>query len=253
MRVFAVSDVHIDYAENRQWLFGLSKTDYKNDILILAGDITNNIPVIIKAFVSLKNCFKEVLYIPGNHDLWVSRRNNIRNSIDNFHLIKTVASNCGVRMEPAHFKTLSIIPLFGWYDYSFGEPSEKIFDIWIDYTACQWPEGYDEISVTRYFIAMNEPYLNLKNDFIISFSHFVPRIDVMPSFIPENKKILYPVLGTVLLEKQIRQISPNIHIYGHSHVNTRAHFNNTEYINNAYGYPSETMITAKRLLKIYEM
>jgi predicted phosphodiesterase len=253
LRVFAISDVHIDYNENRKWLFGLSKDDYRDDVLILAGDITNNISAIIKAFVALKNCFKEVLFIPGNHDLWVNHSNNSRNSIDNFYLIKKITANCGIKMEPYHFKSLSIVPLLGWYDYSFGIPSEKIYDMWIDYKACEWPEGYDEISITRLFISMNEPHLNVKNDFIISFSHFVPRIDVMPSFIPDYKRILYPVLGTELLEKQIRQLNSNIHIYGHSHVNTRGYFGNIEYINNAYGYPSETIITKKKLVQIYDI
>ncbi|MBN2402378.1 MAG: metallophosphoesterase [Spirochaetes bacterium] len=253
MRVFAVSDVHIDFAENRKWLFGLSKNDYKNDVLILAGDITSNISAIIKAFVALKICFKEVLFIPGNHDLWANHSNNNRNSIDNFRLLLKIAGNCGIKMEPVHFNTLSIVPLFGWYDYSFGKPSEKIFDIWMDYTSCEWPEGFDEISIARYFVSMNEPFLDIKNDNIISFSHFVPRIDVMPSFIPKHKRILYPVLGTSLLEEQIRRLGSKIHIYGHSHVNTRGYLDNIEYINNAYGYPSETIITSKKLLEIYDI
>ncbi len=252
MRVFAVSDVHIDYIENRKWLFGISGNDFKDDILILAGDITNNISVTIKALVYLKKCFREVLFIPGNHDIWVNHSNNNRNSIDNFELLKKISANCGIKMEPFHFNGLSIVPLLGWYDYSFGQPSRKIYDIWIDYAACEWPAGYNEKSITDHFISLNEPFLNVKNDFIISFSHFVPRIDVMPSFIPIHKRILYPVLGTDLLEKQIRRLGSKIHIYGHSHVNTRGFIGNIEYINNAYGYPSETIITAKKLLKIYD-
>jgi hypothetical protein len=126
LRVFAISDIHIDYNENKKWLYDLSRSDYIEDILILAGDITSKMSSIIKAFVALKKRFKEVLFIPGNHDLWINRKNNTRNSLDNFFLIKTIAGNCGIRMEPAHFGPLSIIPLYGWYDYSFGKPSEKI-------------------------------------------------------------------------------------------------------------------------------
>jgi predicted phosphodiesterase len=253
LRVFAVSDVHIDYVENRKWLFSLSENDYRDDVLILAGDITSNISAVIKALVYLKKCFMEVLFIPGNHDIWVNHSNNNRNSLDNFQLLKKIAFNCGIKMEPYHFASLSIVPLFGWYDYSFGKPSRKIYDIWIDYAACEWPEGYDEKSITRHFISMNESFLKVKNDFIISFSHFVPRIDVMPSFIPVHKRILYPVLGSDLIEKQIRSLGSNIHIYGHSHVNARGFIDNIEYINNAYGYPSETIITAKKLVKIYDI
>ncbi|MBN2038678.1 MAG: metallophosphoesterase [Spirochaetes bacterium] len=251
MRIFTVSDIHIDFKENRRWLYGLSRKDYKDDILILAGDITNRTLTFIRALIALKNRFKEVLYVPGNHDLWVSRKTG-RDSIDNFNLIKTIARNCGVIMEPLHLDKLSIVPLFGWYDYSFGKPSAQLYDIWMDFSACKWPEGQDEVSITRYFTEMNESFLNVKNEYVISFSHFVPRIDLMPPFIPGDKRIVYPVLGTNLLEEQIRRLMPDIHVYGHSHVNIKRKIDNIVYINNAYGYPSETRISMKKLIKIHE-
>jgi predicted phosphodiesterase len=253
LRIFAVSDIHIDYGENKKWLFNISKSDYTDDILILAGDITSRMPVIIKAFTFLKNSFKEVMYIPGNHDVWINKAASSRNSLDNFNLIRIIADNCGIQMRPVSFEKLSIIPLFGWYDYSFGAPSENIYDIWLDFTACEWPEGFDEISITKYFISLNEEFLNIKNEFIISFSHFLPRIDIMPSFVPQDKRIIYPVLGTNLIEDQIRKLSSDIHVYGHSHINNRIELDGTVYINNAFGYPSERMITSKKLLKIYDI
>ncbi len=45
MRVFALSDIHIDYHENEQWLSRLSSMDYQEDILILAGDVTDNLRI----------------------------------------------------------------------------------------------------------------------------------------------------------------------------------------------------------------
>jgi predicted phosphodiesterase len=253
LRIFTVSDIHIDYKENAQWFFGLSKNDFTDDILILAGDVSSNMQTVIKAFVSLKSCFKEVLFIPGNHDIWCKQKNNKRNSFENYALIRTIAQNCGIIMEPAHFNSLTIIPLSGWYDYSFGEPSEELFDMWVDYSACKWPEGYDMAGITKTFIAMNSGYESISNEFLISFSHFVPRIDVMPYFIPQHKKIIFPVLGTVLLENIIRELEVDMHIYGHTHVNNNVTIDGVNYINNAYGYPSEKRITSKRLLKIHEI
>jgi len=37
MRVFAISELHIDYAVNREWLQQLSLDEYRDDLLILAG------------------------------------------------------------------------------------------------------------------------------------------------------------------------------------------------------------------------
>ena len=254
MKVFAISDIHVDFEENFRWFSNLSCFDYQNDILILAGDITHIIPLFEKTLKNLRDRFLEVLFIPGNHDLWV-QRSHVKHSLEKLQLIKAITSNCGIRMEPLHLPSLSIIPLFGWYDYSFNQPSQEIFNTWADYVACKWPKNYDEKKITLYFIAMNEPFITPNNagQFIISFSHFLPRIDLMPSYIPYEKRNIYPVLGTALLEKQIRQLGSKIHIYGHSHVNNQVIKNDILYINNAFGYPYENLITAKQLKCIFEI
>jgi Icc-related predicted phosphoesterase len=114
------------------------------------------------------------------------------------------------------------------------------------------PEGNDVREIASCFAEMNERKLNTTNRTVISFSHFVPRIDVMPSYFSKERRVLYPVLGTELLEKQIRSLRPAIHVYGHSHVNRRVPIEGVCYINNAFGHPGETRITAKQLLCIWE-
>jgi Icc-related predicted phosphoesterase len=251
LRVFTTSDIHIDFEENYKWFNSISDYDYKDDILILAGDIIDKISKINSAFKILKSKFSRVSYVPGNHDLWV-HSDGIKDSIDKFNIIKKSANENGIDMEPVNIGTLSIVPLLGWYDYTFGSPVDDLLKSWSDYVACKWPENYNETDITLYFISLNESFLNIKNNFIISFSHFLPRIDIMPSFIPPKKRILYPVFGTTLLEKQIRKLKSNIHIYGHSHLNMQINLDNTIYINNAYGYPYEKKISSKRLKCIYE-
>jgi predicted phosphodiesterase len=55
------------------------------------------------------------------------------------------------------------------------------------------------------------------------------------------------------LDTQLRQLGSTLHIYGHSHVNRRIDIDGITYINNAFGYPQETRITAKQLLCIHTM
>lgn len=253
MRVFAVSDIHVDFEENLRWLQNLSRADYTEDLLILAGDVTDSPVLFEKAMQDLRERFQEVLFTPGNHDLWVNRSPIVPNSLEKFCLIRKIATNSGILMEPLHQGPLSIVPLYGWYDYSLAEPTLETFESWVDFIACKWPEGFDEKRITQHFTAMNEPFLNNTNQFVISFSHFLPRIDLMPSFIPANKQNIYPVLGTTLLETQIRRLGSGIHVYGHSHVNTHSVKDNILYINNAFGYPYETMITAKQIKCVYEI
>lgn len=250
MRIFAVSDIHIEYEENRKWLSNLTLYDHQEDFLILAGDIANQISLIVFAFKEFKKRFSEVFYVPGNHELWTFHHNG-KNSIEIFGLIEELAHNYGISMKPGQLGSLSIIPLFGWYDYSFGQPSDELMRMWCDYPACKWPDGFDEYRIARYFTSKNENFLHIKNHFIITFSHFLPRIDVMPAYIPPDRRIIYPVLGTSLIESQIRHLGSQIHVYGHSHLNRQVLMDNTLYVNNAFGYPYEKKITDKRIKCIY--
>lgn len=252
MKIFAISDIHIDFRPNRRWLHELSLADYRDDILILAGDVSDRLPLLIEGFEALKRRFREVLFVPGNHDLWVRRERGV-NSLERFQQLQQIAQDYGIHTQPWHKGEVSIIPLLGWYDYSFGPPSEELQRIWADYSACKWPDSYDDRTITAYFVTMNEAVLSIRNQTVISFSHFLPRIDVMPGFIPARRKMLYPIFGSALLEQQIRMLNPRIHIYGHSHLNRQVVKGKIRYVNNAYGYPSEGHITAKQLLQVLEV
>ncbi|TQV85985.1 metallophosphoesterase family protein [Aliikangiella coralliicola] len=251
MRVFVVSDIHVDYSENKQWLVDISNEDYVDDILIVAGDITDDLKLLDQCFRALTKKFLKVLFVPGNHELWVSR-DTTSHSLEKFELITQVAADNDVGTQPYHNETLSIVPLLGWYDFSFAPLTEQLEKIWMDFRACVWPDNLRPADVTEYFVAKNEAYLQITNQTVISFSHFLPRIDLMPIYIPQAYRYVYPALGSVLLEKQIRKLKPDIHVYGHSHVNRRVTLEGIKYVNNAFGYPSEDSISIKNLLCIYE-
>ena len=251
MRVFAISDIHIDYQENEQWLLGLSSVDYLEDLLILAGDVTDDLQLLEQCFNDLSVKFQKVLFVPGNHELWVVR-DNISTSFEKYKKICELANNYDISMQAYHTDSLSIVPLLGWYDFSFAEPSPQLMEVWMDFRACVWPGNLQMPDITDYFLKKNKAFLQTNNQTLISFSHFLPRIDLMPDFIPYSLRYLYPVLGSVLLDEQIRLLKPNIHVYGHSHVNRQVNIGGIQYINNAFGYPSENHITNKNLLCIYE-
>lgn len=251
MKVFAVSDIHVDYEENRRWLSSLSAKDHQKDILILAGDVTDDLQLLEECFDELAGKFLKVFFVPGNHELWVSR-NRTLTSIEKFHQICSTANKYNIALQPYHINGLSIVPLLSWYDFSFSPPCTKLIDSWMDFRACAWPDNLTPLGVTLYFLEMNEVHLKISNQTTISFSHFLPRIDLMPPYIPEFYRYLYPVLDTVLLERQIRQLQSDIHVYGHSHVNRHMTLDGTRYINNAFGYPRERRFSRKEMLCVYE-
>ncbi|HKV14684.1 MAG TPA: metallophosphoesterase [Reyranella sp.] len=252
MRVFAVSDIHADYPQNAAWLSDLSRQDYRQDVLILAGDVSDSLSLLGRTLTGLAERFAKVIYVPGNHELWVIRDVKAMTSFDKFDKVRALAEECGVSTTPLHSTPLSIVPLFGWYDYSFGEPGADLTEQWTDYFACSWPAQHGAREITSRFLAMNEPLPAPRGRIVITFSHFLPRIDLMPERIPQRHRYLYPVLGTALLERQLRQVGATIHVYGHSHVNRRLVVDGVTYINNAFGYPGEASIAAKRLLCIFE-
>ncbi len=252
MRVLTISDLHIDYRENYLWLEGLSDYDYKGDLLILAGDICSDPKLIAEVFKKLKKVFKEVVYITGNHELWVSG-GTAAGSFEKLALVNRIAQDNGIMTKPYTVGSLSIVPLYAWFDYSFGAPTKDLFNGWADYKNCSWPGDFSMSDVTGYFLSLNHTSLKIKNLNVITFSHFMPRIDIMSPFIADHMKFIYPALGTVLLDEQIKYLSPFIHIYGHSHVNARIKKDGILYLNNAYGYSHENYISRKQLLCIYEM
>jgi predicted phosphodiesterase len=252
MRVFAVSDLHVDYEPNDQWAKNLSCQDYKDDILILAGDLSDLLGQIEENLNALVMRFKKVLFIPGNHEMWIIRSPEFRNSIAKFLEVCRVVRQSGASMECLCTDALTIVPLLGWYDYSFGEPCDKLRAAWMDFRACRWPSQMNERQTASFFATMNEPLPEPRSATVISFSHFLPRIDLIPDYIPLQYRYLYPVMGTDILERQIRHLGASIHVYGHSHVNHRITLGGVTYVNNAFGYPSEVRTTAKRLLCIYE-
>jgi len=252
VRVFALSDIHIDYDVNAKWIANLSNAEYLDDALILAGDVTDSRRLLEWCLSALAKRFKKVLFTPGNHDLWVIREDHEMNSLRKFDEVRAIVESSGASMQPFRERGVEIIPLMGWYDYSFGEPSEELRSMWMDYRACRWPSGYTEEDVAAHFAAFNDKQVSVAGATVITYSHFLPRIDLMPEFIPRAHKLLYPILGSTRLERQLRRLNSSIHVYGHSHVNRHVKIDGVSYINNAFGYPSETWTTSKSLTLIHE-
>ncbi len=252
MRVFAVSDIHVDYDENLDWILALDRSEFTQDILILAGDVTDKMPLLERVFDSLVACFKAVLFVPGNHELWVQGE-DFDCSLAKLEAINELCDSSGVHWNVFETPGISFVPLYSWYDFSFGEPDRRLRRAWRDFRACSWPDHLPHSrDISEHFLGLNVPRLTTANELVISYSHFLPRIDVMPSGIPIARRNIYPVLGSEALGKQVQQLNPKIHVYGHSHVNQSIYLDDIEFVNNAFAYPSESRIARKQLHCIHE-
>ncbi|CAE7516285.1 unnamed protein product, partial [Symbiodinium pilosum] len=157
----------------------------------------------------------------------------------------------GVRTRPGWVdeeKQVLIVPLLSWYHAGFDAepdisdeslvPVEKMMS---DYMLCRWPEGLSARdgcdSLARYFDSLNEqraaklPAKESPRDMtVISFSHFLPRQELLP-----EKRLLYfpPIakaVGSKPLGERIRALSPDVHVFGHTHYGWSAELEGTRYL-----------------------
>lgn len=236
MRILTISDLHTDFRQNLQLVEQISASSYKGDILIVAGDIADNVEIIKRTLSVLRSRFKMVFYTPGNHELWV--RNESHDSIEKLFEILKLCDSLDVQTRPSRAHDLWIVPLFSWYDPAF-DPDSTEGDLkgWADFHFCKWPQGIPK--VYEYFFKLNLPNIKQYDGPVISFSHFLPRIELLPSKDHLRFKELPKVAGCDVLESQIRELKSIIHLFGHSHINRDCVIDGVRYVQNALSYPRE--------------
>jgi predicted phosphodiesterase len=266
MKVYVTSDLHIDYPQNGHWLERqLGGADYRKDVLIVAGDISDDLSALQQALTRMRECFAELCFVPGNHELWLQPDEPF-GSLAKFERILALCKALGVHTQPLDLPQLAIVPLFSWYDLSFGEPDRHLLRGWRDFHHCRWEGQFDSPrDVSRNFLSLNKQVVaryqagaagaaarSGARRPVISFSHFLPRIDVMPRGIPRRRQVVYPVLGSSGLDEQLRRFMPDLHVYGHSHVNRSVRIEGIHYVNNALAYPRESHIATRELLCVFD-
>ena len=254
MKVQAISDLHADYTENREWIKALSQTQFVDDVLILAGDISDDFALLKEMLTTLRERFSRLLFVAGNHDVWV-RSGDFDCSLEKHAAIYALCAELGIDTKRFTFQGVDFVPLQSWYDFSFGQPDSNLLRAWRDFHACQWPQHLaDSQAVAEHFLASNESALNAEKvgEVLISCSHFLPSLALMPGWIPESRRRVYPVLGSDALGEQVRRLQSDIHLYGHSHVNQTLKLGATYFVNNAFATPKERRIAGKQLRCIFD-
>ena len=244
MRVFATSDLHTDYKENFRWLAELSDTEYRDDALIVAGDISDRIEVIRETLLLLRSKFRHLLFTPGNHELWV--RNGELDSIEKLNQILRLCDELGVITKPLHLDELWIVPLFSWYDGVYDPEMQA----WADFHFCKWPDEAQPLP--DYFLRLNEPHLKPYDGQVITFSHFIPRAELLPPKEYLRISWLAHVSICKALDAQIRRLESRVHVCGHTHTTVDTVIDNVRYVQNAVRYPKERRIESFPIKLIWE-
>ena len=125
MKLYGISDLHLNYTINRQALEALPP--YPDDWLILAGDIGDTEQDLHFALSILTRRFARLLWAPGNHDLWTlpSDASGLRGEAKYQRLVSICRYYGALTPEdpyvlwPGEGPTCLLAPLFLLYDYSF--------------------------------------------------------------------------------------------------------------------------------------
>ena len=268
VRIFALSDIHVDYDDNMAWITALDPREYHRDILLLAGDVSHRPAKMRQALRLLKERFQEVFFVPGNHDLWLFR-NDFEDSIGKFGHLLELCAELGIRTHPMAVGNgdvedggkVWVLPLFSWYVkpeegkeslYMPKEGEDPSLETWADSHFIRWPEFTSVAHAGDYFLRLNEPHLLRSFDApVISFSHFLPRTELILATPEEDAEAgraipdltrsfnFSRVAGQHGLDGQIRRAGSVIHVYGHQHRNRFRRIDGVRYISHCLGYKTE--------------
>jgi len=247
--VYAVSDIHTDMKGNMEQI--TSWPPRPDDVLLLAGDISNDMNVLRATFEAVRERFGHVFYCPGNHDLWVHKSDGCKDSIEKLHKVEALCSELGIRTKPGYVAGIYIVPIISWYHTTFDSdpdvvdeslaPVEKSL---MDFHFCKWPDGLTALegsdSVARYMDGLNDEFPGDRAEGpVISFSHFLPRRDL----IPEKRTLFYPPLpkaiGSTFLAERVKRLAPNVHVFGHTHYGWDQELDGVRYVQACLAYPRE--------------
>ncbi|MCA2212137.1 metallophosphoesterase family protein [Jidongwangia harbinensis] len=127
--LFAVSDLHVSYAENRTVVDGL-RPETPDDWLIVAGDVGEKVADIERTLAELRGRFAAVIWAPGNHELWTHPSDPVTlRGVARYEALVQVCRDLGVLTPEDDFAVwpgpggpVAVVPLFQLYDYSFRAP-----------------------------------------------------------------------------------------------------------------------------------
>ena len=238
MRILAISDLHTDFRENMLLVEQLSDVTYQRDILIAAGDISDRLDTLKSTLALFRAKFMKIFYVPGNHELWV--RKERQTSVEKFFSVLALCETLDIQTSPAKVDAVWVVPLFSWYEPQFDADNSGDRDslgAWADFYLCKWPTDIGQ--VCDFFLNMNEPRLLSYGGPVISFSHFLPRRDLLPAVERLRFKGLPKVAGCAALDTQIRSLKSGVHVFGHSHISCDRVIDGVRYIQNPLRYPRE--------------
>jgi 3',5'-cyclic AMP phosphodiesterase CpdA len=131
-RLLAISDLHVSHGDNRPIVESIAPTS-PGDWLIVAGDVAERPADIEWALARLRERFEQVIWSPGNHELWTTDSDPVRlRGVARYEHLVEMCRRIGVLTPEDEFPVwtgaggpVRVAPMFLLYDYTFHDEPSK--------------------------------------------------------------------------------------------------------------------------------
>lgn len=254
MRLYAISDLHLGFEANQRALSEIESRPA--DWLILAGDVGETTAHLDLAFSVLKPRFAQLVWVPGNHELWtISGSPDATRGRSRYDELVEVCRSHGVLTpeDPYPVVTIAgretrIAPLFLLYDYSF-RPSHVPLELALDWAAEEGlecadelllhPDPYaDRIEWCKARCEMTERRLTaFRNDLpTVLINHFPLREDL--AILPRIPRFSI-WCGTRRTEDWHIRFNATVVVSGHLHIRSTSYRDGVRFEEVSLGYPRQ--------------
>lgn len=126
MALLAVSDLHVRHERNKEFTEGL-RPESDEDWLIVTGDVGETAGGVVETMRMLRERFAEVVWVPGNHELWTPAKDPVRlRGLARYTYLVEEMRALGVHTPEDPYPVwqgprgpVVVAPLFVLYDHTF--------------------------------------------------------------------------------------------------------------------------------------
>lgn len=253
MSIYAISDLHLANSINSK---ALTKLPYfKDDWLLLAGDVGETEDHLRFALSVLTPRFKKILWTSGNHDLWTYPYGSMFKGEQKYLKLVSICREFGVVTPEDEYPiytdkavTYRLVPVLTLYDYSF-KPHLVEDGHEVEWAAESGVICSDEELLKSY------PYPTIKDWCKARCCYTEQRLMAVDDGIPKIVINHYPLLealgriftfprfsiwcGTTQTEDWLNRFNIEVVVYGHLHIRSSNIINGVRHEEVSLGYPND--------------
>jgi len=258
LRCAFISDLHLDHNPGLLPLLEKRLIKSKPDIFIIAGDMFSGYSRLQASIKRLRRYCDNVLFLSGNHDLWLTESTGIGDSKELYlKTLKGAVHRAGghyLGIEPFYFNRNAILGVTGWYNKVPEPPVTTLDTKFCRFSDMATPK--DVLNWQKELLKSQLDEASEKAKKIIVVTHTVPFLDLIKDTI-DSKLLDY--MGSSELGEIIRQYPKVVYVIS-GHIHERLLFNlkdlSVPWEVSPFGYPKElgetqieTLNTSLRLIE----